>query len=64
MGQTIPSTANKVVFVLIVVGLIVAWIIQGKGSVNQSSQLQASIARAAVSSVPRGAFKDLPTKSP
>ena len=34
----LPSTANRVVFVLIVVGLIVAWIIEGTGSVNHGGR--------------------------
>jgi len=34
----LPSTANRVVFVLIVVGLIVAWIVQGAGSVNHGDR--------------------------
>ncbi len=34
----LPSTANRVVFVLIIVGLIVAWTIQGAGSLTHGDR--------------------------
>jgi xanthine/uracil permease len=34
----LPSTANRIVFVVIVVALIVAWIVEGTGSVSRGDR--------------------------
>ena len=34
----LPSTANRIVFVVIVVALIVAWIVQGTGSLTHGDR--------------------------